>query len=535
MKRIPGQDPDLVLGVLQDCLRSVSKDIVREGRRITLFGLGPSPRAINPRDRTVIDVNAENGVTTIDADVNFQASAFLGNAPQDSVVKAKLDHIFEEMRTQLGFDRWLTSTHQETVVSVEPATAATPDLVHGEVPVAGAGLPNGSGEVFENESALPNAPMTSSQIKEEVSVKEEVSAETTPAESSEAKVADQTEALLDPESRSLESASEIARIPELPAADGKAHAPFSAMAEIELLVAGPAVRKAQEDVAMTELSSETGLERSHPSEEKQAKAAAEAVIKPTLRASTKPAPQATIERPEPRGIVARTLRAEPLSGIGATAPLSKSALRHDFGSEEDAKRSRWLKWSAWAAAIIVLVLAPAAWLYLPSHFEDNAPAAQVQPPPAALPQRAHAQPAAEPVPLKEPGSAEDPGLVIKDWELAARSRDAAAQAAFYADPVERYFLRRNLSRDQVVAEKQAAIDKRKGVWTVKMERVDLTRHGDTSTRVRLVKHFTVRENGETVSEWFVPSQLQLVRANGKWQITSERDLGWAPSMDELDY
>jgi ketosteroid isomerase-like protein len=529
MKRIPGQDPDLVLGVLQDCLRSVSKDIVREGRRITLFGLGPSPRAINPRDRTVIYVNAEDGVTTIDADVNFQASAFLGNASQDSVVKAKLDHIFEEMRTQLGLDRWLTQTPQETVLSAESVTAAAPDLVDGEVLIAEAGLPNGSGEVFENKSALSDPPKTSSQIKEEVS------AETTPAESPEAKVADQTEALLDPESRSLESASEIARIPELPAADRKAHAPFSAMAEIELLVAGPAVQEVQED-AMTELSSETALERSHGSGEKQVKAAAEAVIRPTLRASTKPTPQATtIERPEPGGVVARTLRAEPLSEIGATTPLSKSALGHDFGSEEDANRSKWLKWSAWAAAIIVLVLAPAAWLYLPSHFEDNAPAAQVQPPPATLPQRAHAQPAAEPVPLKEPGSAEDPALVIKDWELAARSRDAAAQAAFYADPVERYFLRHNLSRDQVTAEKQAAIDKRKGVWTVKMERVDLTRHGDTSTRVRLVKHFTVRENGETVSEWFVPSQLQLVRANGKWQITSERDLGWAPSMDELDY
>jgi ketosteroid isomerase-like protein len=530
MKRIPGQDPDLVLGVLQDCLRSVSKDIVREGRRITLFGLGPSPRAINPRDRTVIYVNAEDGVTTIDADVNFQASAFLGNAPQDSVVKAKLEHIFEEMRTQLGFDRWLTPTHQETAVSAEPVTASTPDLVHGDVLVAEAGLPNGSGEVFENESTgLPDPQTTSPQINEDAPV------ERTPAESSEAKVADQTEALLDPEFRSLESASEIARIPELPAKDLKAHTPFTAIAEMEAIVPEPAVQKVQEDVAMTELGLETVIERSHPSEEKQAKATAEAVIRPTLRASTKPAPQATIERPEAEVVVARTLRAEPSKEIGATGPLFKSGLRHDFGSEEDAKKSRWLKWSAWAAAIIVLVLAPAAWLYLPSHFEDNAPTAQVQPPPAALRQSAPAQPATEPISPKEPGSNEDPALVIKDWELAARSRDAAAQAAFYADPVERYFLRHNLSRDQVVAEKQAAIDKRKGIWTVKMERVNLTRKGGTSAKVSLVKHYMVRENGQTVSEWFVPSLLQLARAAGKWQITSERDLGWAPSMDELDY
>ena len=79
-KRIPGQDPDLVLGTLEGCLRSVSDEIVREGRRITFFGLGPSPRAINRRDTTVIDVYAMDGITTIDADVSFQASA-LGELP----------------------------------------------------------------------------------------------------------------------------------------------------------------------------------------------------------------------------------------------------------------------------------------------------------------------------------------------------------------------------------------------------------------------------------------------------------------------
>jgi hypothetical protein len=85
----------------------------------------------------------------------------------------------------------------------------------------------------------------------------------------------------------------------------------------------------------------------------------------------------------------------------------------------------------------------------------------------------------------------------------------------------------------VLADRQAAIDKRKGIWTVKMERVKITRPKNAA-RVSLIKHYMVREDGAPVSEWFVPSVLLLVREDGRWQITSERDLGWAASMDELE-
>jgi hypothetical protein len=50
-----------------------------------------------------------------------------------------------------------------------------------------------------------------------------------------------------------------------------------------------------------------------------------------------------------------------------------------------------------------------------------------------------------------------------------------------------------------------------------------------------VKHYVVRQNDKVVSQWFVPSQLQLKRADGRWQITSERDLGWGTSLEELGY
>ena len=103
--RVPCDDAELVLAVLEDRLHTLgAREVVRDGRRITLFGLGPSPRAINPRDKTMIEVNAADGVTTIDADVSFQASSFLGEAPQDQIVMSKLERVFDEIKAELGLN-----------------------------------------------------------------------------------------------------------------------------------------------------------------------------------------------------------------------------------------------------------------------------------------------------------------------------------------------------------------------------------------------------------------------------------------------
>jgi ketosteroid isomerase-like protein len=222
--------------------------------------------------------------------------------------------------------------------------------------------------------------------------------------------------------------------------------------------------------------------------------------------------------------------------VPAKDATAKSSIPHRLSKveEENAKSSSWLRWSAWIAAIVVLVLAPTAWLYLPNHREEEAPQPQTQTIPAAVPQPAPVEPAAAASAPEQPGANEDPSVVISQWQDAMQARDAAAQAAFYADPVDRYFLRHNVSKADVQADKQSSIEKRKGLWTVKMERVVITRPKDATARVSLIKHYMVKEDGSPVSEWFVPSVLLLVRKDGRWQITSERDLGWAASMDELE-
>lgn len=490
-KRIPGQDPDLVLGTLEGCLRSVSNEIVREGRRITFFGLGPSPRAVNRRDTTVIDVHAVDGITTIDADVRFQASAFLGRASQDAVVQAKLDRVFEEMRMRLGLEPWLAQSREEPAesapaVGTEVLSEALPEVETRHLSMAQA----------KATQALPDtvgagSPVTSSEGSEDAVIELLASAAAVSESIEEPEVLVGSER--DPQAEVLKTEPTV----------------------VEPVLVGSAVGSGGPE------------ERRKQSEPRTITAE----VVPTVVSKPKPYPSAS-----KRGLLMlpEAPFEEPVADASIPAPRFRSSL---LDADEEVKSSKWLKGSAWAAGIVVLVLAPAAWLYLPSHrFENAAPQPQAQAAPVPV---AAGRPSPVPVtpapPRALPGSDLDPAAMVTEWETAMRSRDAAAQAAFYADPVERYFLRHNVSQEQIQEDKQAAIDRRKGIWTVKLEQVKVTSANDTTAKARVIKHFMVREDGKGVSEWFVPSQLQLHRADGRWQIVSERDLGWATSMDDLDY
>src|SRR5580698_1855149 len=97
-------DQEMVLRALEICSREVSSEVVRYGDRITVHGLGPSPRAKNVHDTTVFCVNAEDDKTIINGEVSFQASALLGDQPQGEVVRSKIDELFNQMKAQIDLD-----------------------------------------------------------------------------------------------------------------------------------------------------------------------------------------------------------------------------------------------------------------------------------------------------------------------------------------------------------------------------------------------------------------------------------------------
>ncbi|MEG9437644.1 hypothetical protein JAO29_15950 [Edaphobacter sp. HDX4] len=617
-KRMPKQDPERVLGVLEGCLRSVSNEIVREGTQIRFSGLGPSPRAVNRRDTTVIHVDAQDGVTILHADVRFQASAFLGASSQDAVVQAKLERIFEEMRGQLGVDSWLGAVEEKTASVPEAAqapereeeTAAIAEPVMEPVAAPIAETVGAEAETPENLAAgspaevamlvgiseapeavaveLPEIPASPAAVAESVAAgaqsPEEPRADVLNSEPATLAEPDSAPTTSEPVSEPDATVGEIEPAPEVheavvtkpveateletgsapvetkdspkETASGSSDGSPSKEAEnaalpVEGAAAEPKLvgRAPEPDTTLAASTvaaraAANGASADSLVKSDRKKIEVQKIAPPQKREMPAPAAKVVSARPGDGG-VERRIEAPSGPSQKTSTPVEPSGwkpsglLAEDGAFEqEQEKKSRRLRWSAWAAAVIVLVLAPAAWLYLPSHIPGQTPMADGPAPAGAAPAAAPEAPAPTEVPqavAKIPGEDSDPAVVIQDWESATNATDAATQAAFYADPVERYFLRHNVSRDQVKADKQASIDKRKGGWSVKMEQVKVTRSGNKPARIRLIKHFKVEENGRLASEWFVPSVLEMTRTNGKWQITSERDLGWGTSLDDLEY
>ena len=98
-------DAEMVLRVLEWSLREISVEVVRDGRRITVRGLGPSQRTMNRNDITVVEVACENHHTIIRADITYQASALLGGVSQDDLVRSKLDRVLDHVKMELGTQR----------------------------------------------------------------------------------------------------------------------------------------------------------------------------------------------------------------------------------------------------------------------------------------------------------------------------------------------------------------------------------------------------------------------------------------------
>lgn len=95
----------MVLRALEYCLRDAPINVVRFGPKITLHGLGPSPRAINHNDTTILRVELEDNQTVINAEIFFQASCFMTDAQQGEVVSSKLDEIFDQVKFEIASEQ----------------------------------------------------------------------------------------------------------------------------------------------------------------------------------------------------------------------------------------------------------------------------------------------------------------------------------------------------------------------------------------------------------------------------------------------
>jgi hypothetical protein len=441
------QDPEVVLRALETCLRDVSSEVVRDGDKIILRGLGPSLATVNYQDTTVLSVSAENNETIINADVKFQASALLGNTPQDAVVRSKLDQVFDNMRTQIDMESRMEAASSEAPSPTAVSSSSTPPVV-----------------AMSEDAAV--APPAASVVPTPV-----VPLETTekPAEDLEAAVPLRMPQAAEEHWDQGETGSLVAMLrreirPEEPELGHQNRWRWLVSAMVALILAAGFYLWRSGGLRVTSHS-----------------AAAPSVA--TTAASSPAGVERTVTKINGATITPRD---------SAAAPSDSAAAPPDS----------------------------------PAAAPPNSAAAPPNSPAAAPDSSA----------LSAPKAVADPKDWLEEWAAAMGSRDPAAQVSFYADPVNQYINRRNVSHAALVQAKKADIGRRHGVWTFSVNDVVVESRTPTDATVGLVKHYRVEAGPSQVSEISVRTRLRLKIVDGQWKIISEEELPGASAarVDPID-
>jgi hypothetical protein len=467
-------DPEVVLRALEMCSREVSSDVVRFGDRITLRGLGPSPRSKNKHDTTVFCVNTENNETVIQGEVNFQASALLGDTSQQDVVRSKLDDLFEQMKAQIHLDSLRVAAYAAARKAASKSTAV-------------ADRPEGTSAIEHQEFALPeektNSPVTPETLMEAIIASPDSGWGAT--------------ALID-------EPQEIA-------------APDRGTESRQVAGSAKDVASAVPPRALFNSRSEEFRVNEEPVESEH------------IAGTDHAAANARIDQ------LRTPVKSELTGELTWNARIPPYRLR----IEEADRLAGWKRFALWVTALaFMLVIAGGSYfLYRSRHDAVVSPASPApigglvalgQPPEVRAPEANEAslaKTAPSPARTANPAtSSEDLKLWLQSWAASMRTKDANAQASFYANTVDRYLEQRNVGREAVLRDREATIHMRKGLWTVKMDDVVIERQTGSEAEVRLVKHFIDEPEQSEILESFVPTRLTLKRIDGRWEITSEQDL-----------
>jgi ketosteroid isomerase-like protein len=455
-------DAEMVLRVLEWSLRDIAVEVVRDGRRITVRGLGPSQRTMNRNDIAVVEVVCENHHTVIRADITYQASAMLGGASQDDLVRSKLDRVLDRVKMELGTQSvrvealpWFSDPVREPELGLEPEYIIEPEYA------------------LEQEHAVG----AKRDFELEAGVESEHFVETEPARAAEPVV----EPEVDVEPEAVESEHFVEVEPT--------HA-------VEPVVEPEIVRE-------PEVVTERGASDAVP---------------------------VVIE-----AIPVEVVPEKPIRITGSSSRV-EIPMFQTFHSEDVRTPKRWglLATVACMLAAVGLFL---AWPYLAGLVHERLhPSSSVSEESVAGETSEASKLAADKVPMHVPDAnaaavrnasiheESDPRVWLESWADAMRGEDAGEQASFYADPVEHYALKSNVSNADVWLDKKNAIQSRPTGWTVKLENVVVEPRPDASMRVRLTKHYTSQSDGGRVSEQLIHSQLKLRKIDGQWKITSEQNL-----------
>jgi len=112
---------------------------------------------------------------------------------------------------------------------------------------------------------------------------------------------------------------------------------------------------------------------------------------------------------------------------------------------------------------------------------------------------------------------------LDNWAKAHESNDPTLIANCYADQVDRYFLRQNVTNAFVHDYMEAWLkDHDSRVIMFKIKDTAIYNQTPTYIQLRVVKEVVTKDSKGAV-ERFTPSELSLKRVAGEWKITGERD------------
>jgi hypothetical protein len=112
---------------------------------------------------------------------------------------------------------------------------------------------------------------------------------------------------------------------------------------------------------------------------------------------------------------------------------------------------------------------------------------------------------------------------LESWAKAQESNDATLIANCYADQVDRYFLRQNVTNTFVHDYMEAWLkDHDSRVIMFKIKNAAIYNQTPAYVQLRLTKDVVVTDS-KGAAEHLTPSELSLKNVAGEWKITSERD------------
>jgi ketosteroid isomerase-like protein len=193
------------------------------------------------------------------------------------------------------------------------------------------------------------------------------------------------------------------------------------------------------------------------------------------------------------------------------------------------------------AAVLLLVGGIASRFLFDNNHKDNNPTTTQTPAPAndvtpTSEQRAtqtQSQPLPRPTERALPQPTEPPLLdnraltrevedTLNGWAAAARGHDLDAQMSYYADSLDTYFRRQNVSAAYVRSTREAAftryttLDIQLGVISVEFN--------PSGTIATATFDKTYRFEGDKILSGSVRQVLSLTKIAGRWRITGERDI-----------